>query len=210
MARMPPILAPVSGRDLEQEMKIPVANLAAVRQRVAAAGGQMGPSRQHETNLILDDARDGLRAAGKLLRLRAYGTESVLTFKGPARFAGGVKSRLELETTVGRPEQLLALLGELGLAPRRRYDKLREVWDLAGVAVALDVTPMGSFVELEGTAAELPDLAGRLGLDPDQAVAASYQELWVQHRAVHPEAPVDMVFAANELGRLLDEASGTS
>jgi adenylate cyclase, class 2 len=199
----------MSGRDVEQEMKIPVADLAAVRGRVKAAGGVLTSRRQYETNLILDDGRDSLRASGKLLRLRRYGAEWVLTFKGPAQFAAGVKSRLELETLVGSGEQITALLGELGLAPRRRYDKLREVWELAGIVVALDETPMGSFVELEGAAAGLAGLAVRLGLDPSRAVSSSYQELWALHRAAHPGAPVDMVFAADELGRLLDETTAT-
>jgi adenylate cyclase class 2 len=203
MARMAPILTPVKANDIEQEMKIPVAELTGVRRRVATLGGVVVAGRQLEENAVLDSPKDELRGSGRLLRLRCYGDTTVLTYKGPASFAGVVKSRLELETQVASAAVVLAILGELGYSIRRRYQKLREMWHLSGVTVALDETPLGCFVELEGLAGELPRLAGELGLDPVAAVLESYQELWALHRARHPEAGADMAFSPEVLASLL-------
>jgi hypothetical protein len=63
-----------------------------------------------------------------------------------------------------------------------------------GVHVALDETPIGCFVELEGDDAALRALAPRLGLDPAHAVAGTYLDLWNEWRTRHPEAGPDMVF----------------
>jgi adenylate cyclase, class 2 len=203
MARMAPILALVRDHDIEQEMKIPTPELAGVRDRLLGLGAVLESARQLEENAVLDTSRDELRATGRLLRLRRFGEATILTFKGPASFASGVKSRLELESEVASAETMLAILAELGFTARRRYQKLRETWLLEGVTVALDETPLGCFVELEGRAGLLPPLALELGLGADAAVGESYQELWALHRAHHPEAPSDMVFEPEELARLL-------
>ncbi len=120
----------------------------------------------------------------------------MLTLKGPPSYPGGVKTREELETVVEDGEAVAAILERLGFAPRVRYEKDREVWRFEGAEVALDHTPMGDFVEIEGAGDEIPELAGRLGLDPGAAVRGSYVTLWETHRAAHPELglPVDMVF----------------
>lgn len=202
------ILALVTATDTEQEIKIPVAELTMVRQRLAASGGVLVHPLQLEENAVLDDAADSMRGSGRLLRVRDYAGTVVLTYKGPATFVGPVKSRLELETCASNPRALVAILGELGFTPRRRYQKLREVWRLTGVSVALDKTPLGCFVELEGAAALLSDLAVDLGLDPSAAVPQSYQELWARHRELHPDAATDMVFAADALARVMQDAAG--
>ncbi len=73
-----------------------------------------------------------------------------LTFKGPARFEQGIKTREERETSVGSAEEAEAILLRLGFVRRFRYEKRREEWRLFGCAVALDETPIGNFVEIEG------------------------------------------------------------
>jgi len=62
------------------------------------------------------------------------------------------------------------------------------------VTVALDETPMGAFVELEGQAEQLPAAALALGLDPHAAALGTYLDLWSAYRTGHPDAPEDMVF----------------
>lgn len=147
-----------------------------------------------EENWVVDDVEESIFRGGRLLRVRRWGEEALLTFKGRASFAGGVKRREETECRIDDPQALLAIFAELGLKVSRRYQKWREAWQLEGVEVALDETPMGAFVELEGPAARLRPLAATLGLDPAQALAASYSELWVQWCRTHPDAPRDMVF----------------
>ena len=181
-------------------MKIPVAALADVRERLAEAGGRRLHASTFEETWVLDDGRRTRVGSGRLLRVRRAGEDAWLTLKEPGSFAEGVKSRVEVETPVGSAERTLAVLAGLGFEPVRRYQKRRESWSLGGITVALDETPMGAYVELEGPAERLPAAALALGLDPRQAVTETYLGLWLAYRARHPEAPVDMVFADADPG----------
>lgn len=196
---MPPILPGMAPTGLiEQEIKIPVADLQGVLSRLLPAGATPQSARQLEDNAVLDTPSLALLGSGRLLRLRKWGDEVVLTFKGPARYDQGVKTRMELETRVENEERMLAIFGELGWHPQRRYQKWRETWMLGDVLVALDETPIGCFVELEGLATDLAPAAHQLGLDPANATPASYQELWQRWREQHPGSPRDMLFAGQE------------
>ena len=179
---------------LEHEIKVPVPSLEAVRERLRGVGAERRHEATFEENWVLDDRGGTLGASGCLLRVRRWGDAAWLTFKGPARFAGGVKTREELETAVGDPETALRLLAALGFAPVRRYQKWREAWRLAGVVVTLDRTPMGTFVELEGPPDAIPGAAAALAVAVADAVPGSYLALWAAYRAAHPGAPEDMVF----------------
>ena len=179
---------------VEQEMKVPVVSLAPVRARLAAVGAERIHPQLREENWVLDDGRRSLAAAGRLLRVRQMGDGAALTVKEPGVFAGGIKSRVELETAVASAERTLAILAALGFAPVRRYQKRREAWALRGVTVALDETPMGAFVELEGESPLLRPAAVELGLDPQSAARGTYLDLWAEFRVAHPGAPEDMVF----------------
>jgi adenylate cyclase class 2 len=183
---------------LEQEMKIPVASLEEVRRRLRERGAHLLEPAAFEDNCVLDDSGHALATTGRLLRLRRFGTRCTLTLKGAAAFAGGVKSRSELETEVADAEKTLAILEGLGYRPVRRYQKRRETWSSQRVTVALDETPMGSFVELEGEGTALAGIAVTLGLDPKAAVLGTYLDLWSAFRATHPAVPEDMVFASND------------
>jgi adenylate cyclase class 2 len=179
---------------LEQEMKIPVTSCESLRRRLAERGARMLHPQATEDNWVLDDPPRTLAASGQLLRLRRFAGRSVVTFKGAASFAAGIKSRPEYETTVEDADAVRAIFAALGFAPIRRYQKRREIWSLDEVTVALDETPMGPFVELEGPAARLASVAAALALDPRAAARGTYLDLWAAYRAAHPDAPDDMVF----------------
>jgi hypothetical protein len=51
------------------------------------------------------------------------------------------------------------------------------MWRLNGVAITLDVLDFGWFVELEGPAEILLDMARSIGLDPARALRDSYSVL---------------------------------
>jgi adenylate cyclase, class 2 len=180
---------------VEQEMKLPVARLDEVRSRLGRGGGVRRQPECMEDNWTFDDEHGSIRGRGCLLRLRVCGEQATLTFKGGASFLGGVKSRLEIETVVGDAGAARELLGALGYSVKRHYQKRREQWLLHGITIALDTTPMGCFVELEGAPEALPGTALYLQLDPSTALRGSYLELWNSYRSTHPEASPDMVFA---------------
>lgn len=187
-------------RGVEREVKIPVSRLGPVRDALRALGGELARERTLERNWVYDRAVDPLRPSGRLLRLRQ--DEGVtLTVKGVASFEGPVKCRPEHELALDGPEGLAAvraMLGILGYAVSHRYEKYRELWRFRGCEIALDETPIGRFVEVEGESSEA--CARELGLDPSRAVAASYLDLYARTRALRPELPVDMVFNAGDDG----------
>ncbi len=171
---------------IEHEIKLRCEDLVAIRQRLERSGGRcLGVVLEH--NLMLDAADGRLRAAGCGLRLRrcraegGRGASAMLTFKGPRARAATtpLKSREEIETTVGDADAMLALLGRLGFEPRLAYEKRRETWHLGVCAVCLDELPLlGTFVEIEGPTLEAVHAArDALGLAAAVSVERTYVEL---------------------------------
>ena len=180
---------------MEHEVKVPVDDLGAVRHQLAAAGWRCVLESARETNLLLDTDSGALRAGGRALRLRACAGRHTLTLKGPVQPAPGVvKTRTELEVEVDDPTVTLAILGELGFTARMRYEKDRELWQRGELTVALDHTPLGDFVEVEGPEAKVLGTARALGLDSDRALLEPYPVLWERRRRQCPDLPPDMVF----------------
>ncbi|TMC76683.1 MAG: CYTH domain-containing protein, partial [Chloroflexi bacterium] len=115
------------------------------------------------------------------LRILNGGPRGVLTAKGPATFEGGVKIREETEVEVPDVHATLDMLQQLGFRVGWTYPKQRTMWMLDGVAVTLDVLDFGWFVELEGPAQVLPEMARSLGLDPAKALKDSYSVMARKH-----------------------------
>lgn len=187
----------------EREVKIPVTDLDAVRERLLAAGADLHRPASLERNLVFDRVDQAvdqtLRSRGELLRLRTDRAGSRLTFKSAPRFDGGVKERLEHEVAVDDPEAARLLLQSLGFAVAARYEKVRETWRLLGCEVALDRTPMGGFVEVEELAGDVPpdrieQVCRRCGLDAGRAVPEDYLALYRTYRESRRDLPRDMVF----------------
>jgi len=141
-------------------------------------------SSRDETNTLLDTADESLRRGGRVLRLRTFpGGEARLTFKGPATYRDGVKSRQESEVPVGDGTAMLRILAGLGYQPSLEYRKSRETWQLDDALVMLDTLDFGRFVEIEGDDAQVRRIAGHLGLAMEQAVEKGYPALMRAHLA---------------------------
>lgn len=177
---------------LERELKFPCADLARLRERLVELEAERLNAAAQEDNRVFDRGEE-LRRQGCVLRLRTDRLGALLTFKGPAEFEGNVKVRPEYETRVEDPEALVRLFGHLGYEPVRRYQKKREEWRLGGVTVALDVTPIGDYVEFEGEGAET--VARRCGMDLETAERRTYLELYDDHLLENPGASPEMVFS---------------
>ncbi len=187
----------------EIEIKIPVADLDAVRERLRAAGADRQPPAGLESNQVFDlvdaPAEQRLRSRRELLRLRTDGAGNRLTFKSAPRFVDGVKERLEHEFTVDDPAAARLLLESLGFRVAVRYEKVRETWRLPGCEVCLDRTPMGDFVEVEVLGSDVPperirEVCRLCGLDVERSVPEDYLALYRAYRRDRPDLPQDMVF----------------
>lgn len=176
---------------VEREIKLPVDDLEALRSRLEELGADRLAPSAFEDNWLFDRGGE-LEARGAVLRLRRDRHGARITYKGPPTFDGSTKVRTEHESRVDDPKAVRALLEALGYRTERRYQKRREEWQLGGVTIALDRTPIGDYVEFEGEAAER--VAKRCRVDLELAESRSYIEIYADHRREHPEAPQDMVF----------------
>lgn len=176
----------------ERELKFPVDDLERVRGRLLEIEAERTGPASFEDNWVFDRGDELLRD-GCVLRLRTDGQGARVTFKGPRRLEGAVKVRREIEFSVDDVGQARALLEALGYSAVQRYQKKREEWHLGSVAVSLDRTPIGDFVEFEGGKAEV--VARRVGFDLKQVEQRSYLRLYADYRREHPEAPPEMTFA---------------
>src|SRR4051812_8966815 len=162
----------------EIEIKLPARDLAIVRAGLREVGAALEAAEHDEVDDLYDDRERRLSASGRALRLRRAGDRAILTYKGPARFQAGAKIREEREAGVLDPEEVSAILERLGFERRFRYEKRREEWRWEGCVIALDATPIGTFVEIEGDPAAIRHVVARLELDPSEAIPYSYAELY--------------------------------
>ena len=182
----------------EIEIKLPARDLDAVRAALRDGGAALKAEKHDETDDLYDDRERRLSASGRALRLRRAAGRVILTYKGPARFQAGAKVREEREVGVADAEEASAILERLGYERRFRYQKRREEWAWEGCVVALDETPIGTFVEIEGDPTAIRHLVARLGLDPSEAIPYSYAELYTRRRKEQPSLPADMVWGTEK------------
>ena len=105
-----------------------------------------------------------------------------------------MKVREELETVVGDGEMLLRVFRELGLHVWFRYEKYREEFSHEDVIVAIDETPVGVFVEIEGSEQGIADMTLALGRTQADYIVDSYRSLFLRHREDSGLTGSDMLF----------------
>ena len=178
---------------VEREVKLPYESAESARQAVIAAGATPLHGRRLQEDALLDTEDEQLRRRRCILRVRTENGKARLTFKGPVQ-PSLMKVREEVETLVGDGEVLLRVLQELGLHVWFRYEKFREEFASEDVIVAVDETPVGVFVEIEGGEDGITQMASSLGRDPSDYVLDSYRGLFLARRDQSGLTGRDMVF----------------
>ena len=184
---------------IEREIKLSFESAEAAREAVTGLGATPLRARRLQDDRLLDTPGGRLRADWCTLRVRIEtpdaGGESVstVTFKGPPQ-PGIMKVREELETGVDNGATLLRVLERAGYDVWFRYQKYREEFEREGTIVAIDETPCGVFVELEGSEQGVARLAQALGRRPADYITASYRRVWESDCATRGRAAGDMVF----------------
>ena len=181
---------------LEREIKLRFDSAEEARAKILALGATPLRGRRLQEDALLDTDDEMLRRQRATLRVRCEGGKSLLTYKGPV-LPGLVKIRDEFETVVADGEVLLTILEQLGLHVWFRYEKFREEFSADDVVMAVDETPVGTYVELEGGEAAIHATARALGKTVDDYITDSYRFLYLQHRDANGLAGPDMVFAAS-------------
>ncbi len=179
---------------METEIKVRVDDADAVRRALELLHAEVAAPRHFEDNHVLDFPDLRLGTAGCLLRIRFAAGRSTLTFKGAAVPHGPFKSREELETGVDDGRVLLEVLGRTGMRVCFRYQKYRSEFALDGVHVALDETPIGTFVEFEGTEDCIRALARKMEIGEPRFLRHSYYDLYLDHCRRAGVSPSFMVY----------------
>jgi adenylate cyclase class 2 len=206
-----PTRRPPAAAGEEIEVKLPVADRAALRRRLRRLRAKPQGVRVHEMNTLYDTPESGLRGSGRMLRIRveqpasehgqatktakAAPLTALLTFKGPAlpEVSAGpaYKVRDERESRVLDGKAVAGILEGIGLRPSFRYEKYRSTFrlpGLPGLKVELDETPIGDFLELEGGIEAIDRAAKILGFGPTDYITRSYPALYAEHASNRPVA----------------------
>jgi adenylate cyclase, class 2 len=178
---------------IEREVKLRFGSVEDARAAVLASGAVPMLGRRLQDDALFDTADDQLRDRRSALRLRRENGKSRLTFKGPVQ-PDVMKVREEWETVVADGDVLQRVFEELGLRVWFRYQKYREEYSHQDVIVAIDETPVGVFVELEGSEQGIAEMTETLGRTPSDYIVQSYYCLFTQYRARIGHAGADMLF----------------
>ena len=180
---------------IEREVKLRFEHPDAARAAIIAAGGTPLRCRRLQEDALLDTEDESLRRRGCALRVRTESGRSLLTLKGPLQ-PGTMKIRDEHETVIGDGAVVQRVFEELGLHVWFRYEKYREEYAAEDVTIAIDETPVGTFVEIEGGEHGILAMAAALGRSPADFILDSYRNLFILHREALGLHGQDMVFAA--------------
>ena len=148
---------------------------------------------EREIKLHFASADEQFRRRRSVLRVRVENGKSRLTFKGPVQ-PSEMKLREEQETVVGDGEVLLRVFEELGLHVWFRYEKYREEFSHEDVIVAVDETPVGIYVEIEGSERGIAEMTVALGRTRSDYIVDSYRALYLQRRDALGLNGPDMMF----------------
>ena len=171
---------------IEREVKLTFPTTDAARAAVRAAGAAASRARRLQDDSLFDTAEQRLRQQGCIVRVRiehwSGGQDTTtLTFKGPV-LPSRMKTREEHETRVENRDALMRVLDAAGLRPWFRYQKYREEFAAPDLVIAIDETPVGTFVELEGNEDAILKATDALGRSPADFIRDSYYRLFLSRR----------------------------
>jgi len=181
--------------EIEIKLRLP-GKLGKIRRRLRALGFRMIKRRALESNVLFDNSKRTLRKHGKLIRVRNINGRSVLTYKGPAE-PSKYKKRAELEIDLPKGASIEAILTQIGYRPVFQYEKFRTEYAkraFNGGKIMLDETPIGNFLEIEGSPRWIDGSARLLGFSSHDYIARSYGYLYLAYCREKRIPPKDMLF----------------
>ena len=186
----------------ETEVKIAIQNVEEFKRRLRPVSCSLVCGRHFEDNFVLDFKDGRIRSQGCLLRVRKTEGKESVTFKGPPHLSTIFKSREEIETLIDSADVMLRILTHAGLETWFRYQKYREEYaiavrkgELTAIDLAIDETPIGNYIELEGSEEGILEVASALGFTQTQFLRDSYYSLFAEYCRRRNETTGHMVFA---------------
>ncbi len=201
-----PSQAPSGRSHLETEIKLRVSDPSVLLDTLRRLGTRPC-GRVLERNTLFDTPDADLRRRGRLLRLRVETPAPSpptpggrrrcwLTSKTPAPGStrSRYKMRLERELGVDPGRNWLAALRSLGFRPGFRYEKFRTSFRLRRWHLDLDETPVGTFLEIEGSPGAIDRIACALGFSEHAYIRGTYGDLYVAQCRRRGQIPRNMLF----------------
>ena len=211
---------PSKDRFREIEIKLPVADMNALKKALKRLGAREVFPRTHERNTLYDTPEQDLRRRGRLVRLRTEEVKikatgrrkrrqlrAILTYKAPARLRRGrahssglldrFKVKEEAEVRVDGVNEIQLILSGMGFHPTFLYEKYRTTYLLPGaknVKVEWDETPVGNYIELEGSPSAIDRAARLLGYRPTDYIRETYGDLYFADCKRRGRKPGHMLF----------------
>src|SRR3989338_4036360 len=158
---------------IESEVKIKIDNLDAIKAKILEIRAEPYKKKVLETDEYFDNKKK-LRKSGEILRLR---NNSILTYKGPAQKKQKIKVAEEIEVMVDNGAYTKEIFMKLGYLPTLKKEKYRESYILHLTKICIDETPMGNYLEIEGSKEGVFDVAKRLGFTDKVFITKSYNAL---------------------------------
>ena len=180
----------------ETEIKVRVAGVEVLADRLLQLGFRQITPRTHEMNTLFDLPGHPLRKRGDVLRLRKYGNRWVLTHKAKGSSSGRHKVRVETETGVEDGNKMEGILHGLQFEPVFRYEKFRSEWEGERGHVVIDETPIGNFAEIEGPEEWIDAVARDLGIRTQDYITETYAGLFSDWKRRTKSPAEEMTFAA--------------
>lgn len=178
-------------KNLEIEIKIKIHNIETLREKIRTQDFCLVEHNTLEHNIVFDTTEKRLKKNKCLLRLRKKNNNYILTVKRPpakALKSKKYKIRDETEVEVSDFENTKTIIRALGFDVFFIYEKYREVYKRksGNVKIMMDQTPIGDFIEIEGSAEEIDQVASALGFTPRDYITASYYTLFREtHKTGH-------------------------
>lgn len=181
---------------MEIEVKARIADTVTLLQKLTARGCELGePVTQDDTVYVhVVGTLEEYLANDVFVRIRVQDDGRViLTAKRPARKGADVLVKIEHETVVSSRDEVLGILGLLGLQEAVHVRKVRRTGHAGPYEVCIDeIEDLGSFVELEcfGSVEDAERLQGEMqeflesiGVEPSARVTRGYDILKIEQSA---------------------------
>jgi adenylate cyclase class 2 len=181
---------------LEIEIKLRLPDrLGKIRRILREHGFRVVQRRSLEDNVLFDSVKHSLGKHGKLIRIRRVRGRGLLTFKGPS-MRSKHKKREEIEIDFPDPDRLQEILDKIGFHAVFRYEKYRTEYSARSAAgtIMLDETPIGNFLEIEGSPSWIDRTAKLLGFKHSDYLKASYGSLYRTYCREQGKRVKDMLF----------------
>lgn len=210
-------------KNREIEVKLPVVDVAKLVAKLRTIGAERLVC-LHEHNMLFDTPDCQLRHLSSILRVRCeraadtgargkFGSkhgrrecsEGLLTFKGPIGRSirrSRYKERQEIEFRLKDAARFASILRRIGMRPWFQYEKYRTKYRIPReprLHIDLDETPIGVFLELEGSRRAIDRAARSLGYSTRDFIIVSYLELYAAHCSKKGLKVTNMVFPKKKM-----------